>query len=301
MNLKSIRFFITAGAISGLSLLLLTSSHVARAATEGQNITASPTSVEHAVDPGGNVSGSLSAINDGTATTTISISVSPYGVTGEDYKQSFQQLAGFGDASKWFTFDRTKAVIASHSQQQIPYEIHVPQNTAPGGYYAAVFFETAPQVSSSTGIRIQRRVGVLFYIRVNGAVSEQGEVASWRIPFWQTEAPLTGDVRLANNGNIHFASNVNLVVKDVFGNTKFTTQVDHFVLPKTIRDIQVKWDKVPNFGIYRVSGSAIFLGQTEKLSEHFVLVMSQVAFLEVVGVVGVFIILLVLYRRVTKR
>ena len=116
-----------------------------------QNITVSPTSIEQAVDAGKSVSGTTQIIDDGDTTYVANIYTTPYGVSGEDYNQSYQLQPGFNDASKWFHFDQTSYQLHPHQNIGIPYTITVPAGTGPGGYYAVIFAEAEPQAATSSG------------------------------------------------------------------------------------------------------------------------------------------------------
>ena len=270
-------------------------------ASAAQNITVSPTSIEQAVDAGKSVSGTIAVIDDGDTAYTATVYATPYGVSGEDYNQSYQLQPGFSDASKWFHFDKTSYSLQPHQNISIPYTIKVPAGTGPGGYYSVIFAEAQPQAATSSGVTVRKRVGTIVYLRVNGAVSEEGRVVSWEVAAWQTEASIKGAVRLENKGNIHYSADVQMTVTDLFGRTKAQISTTRFVLPQTIRRVELTWPNAPGFGLFKVSGTASFLQQHEALPVRYVLIMSQTAFLGVVAAILALIGLAWILRRRSQR
>ena len=270
-------------------------------ASAAQNITVSPTSIEQAVDAGKSVSGTTELIDDGDTVYTATVYATPYGVSGEDYNQSYQLQPGFGNAAKWFHFDKTSYQLQPHQTVSIPYTITVPAGTGPGGYYSVIFAEAQPQAATGSGVTVRKRVGTIVYLRVNGAVSEEGRVASWEVPLWQTESAITGAVRLENKGNIHYSADVQMIVTDLFGRTKAQISTTRFVLPQTIRRIELTWPNAPGFGLFKVSGTTSFLQQHEALPVRYVLIMSQTAFLAVVAAILALVGLAWILRRRSQR
>ena len=121
---------------------------------------------------------------------------------------------------------------------------------------------------------IKERAGEIFYIQVAGPVTQSGKLVSWTSPFWQTP-PITATLRLEDSGNLHYASDIQVVVSDVFGNPKYTLTTEKELLPHTIRKIVLSWPETPGLGLFKVSGTASVLGKTETLPTHYVLVVSR--------------------------
>lgn len=216
----------------------------------------------------------MQLIDDGDTAYTADISATPYAVSGEDYSQIFQITPGFNDASKWFKFDKQSYHLSSHQNTDIPYTIHPPANVAPGGYYATLFATTSPHSSPGSGVQTRERVGVIFYLHVQGgSVHSAGSVASWSVPLIQTTKPLTASVRLANTGNIDYSSTATMNIKNVIGGSTAQIETTHYVLPMTIRRVALNWPTPPMAGIFKVSGTAVIVGKTVTLPAHYVLFM----------------------------
>lgn len=256
-----------------------------RAASGG--LTISPTSIDQRVAPGGSFDSEIFIINQGQLDYKYKMYVTPYSVTGEDYKPYFTPIEGAVDATKWFTLGKSGGQLAIGNQDTIPVTVRVPEGTAAGAYYATVFAETDDQGAGS-GVVTRKRVGTVVYINVTGRVSEKGQVASWSVP-WLQKGPLTATLRQANSGSVYYTADVNVTISDVFGGPKFTFQRQPHILPQKQRRIDVQWQNGATFGLFKVSGEVKYLGKTEKLGTQYVFVANTQMRVVTVAVILVFV------------
>jgi hypothetical protein len=267
----------------------------ALAAETRQGITASPYSQSLNLDPGSKYSGTVEISNPGNTEYDFTASAAPYSVLGEDYQQQFTARPDLVDASKWFSFPTPKYHLKPGQHTLVQFDVHVPADIAGGGYYATVFAQD--DALPGPGVRGQKRVGVVTYMTVGGDIQRGGNLAGFSVPLVQTQPPLHTQVRLQDTGNVHFDSTVSVKAQDLFGNVKWQQDVDHVIMPKTIRKIAIDWTKSPSFGLYRVTGTVKYLGKTEKLSTRWTLMLSANAFLIIAGVLVVMGMFAYLTRR----
>jgi hypothetical protein len=276
-----------------VALLGLTSA--ALAAETRQGITASPYSQSFSLDPGSKYSGTVEISNPGNTEYDFTASAAPYSVIGEDYEQQFTSRPDLIDASKWFTFPITRYHLKPGQHTLVQYNVHVPADIAGGGYYAAVFAQD--DALPGPGVRGQKRVGVVTYMTVGGDIHREGKLAGFSVPLVQTQPPLHSQVRLQDTGNVHFDATVSVKAQDLFGNVKWQQDVDHVIMPKTIRKIAIDWTKSPSFGLYRVTGTVKYLGRDETLPTRWTLMLSANAFLIIAGVLVLMGLFAFLVRR----
>lgn len=238
-----------------------------------QVITLTPTSVSPVIKPGGTYTGSFQVLNQGDTSYKFLAYPTPYRVSGEDYTPEFTFLPTAPNAGSWLNFSAPGGYMTPGQSTTINYTISVPENTQPGGYYAAAFAETQLPVKAN-GVTVNERVGELFYIQVAGPVVKKGEFLSWQSGFFQ-KPPLTSYLRIKNDGSLHFPAKIQYQVKDVFGHAKYTLNTNKELLPQTIRKITMPWNKTPSIGLFKVSGTVSFLDQNKPLPTKWVLVMSQ--------------------------
>ncbi len=142
---------------------------------------------------------------------------------------------------------------------QIPVTITVPAETAPGGYYSSVIVASIPPDNASDvsagRTRIVSRLGVLFFIRVNGPVNESGRLEDFRAkgpkPGIIQNGPITFEILYKNEGSVHLVPYGMVKVRNIFGREVAAVPVDaYFSLPDSLRYRQVNWDKETLFGRY---------------------------------------------------
>lgn len=292
-------------AIAGLALFAIVVSVLggtlpkAHAVTGG--LTISPTSVDQEIAPGASYRGTVLVINQGDAEISYRIYATPYSVTGEEYKPYFSPVPGATDITSWFTFGKTDGTLKVAGQDSVAFTIKVPAGTGAGSYYGTIFAETEDKASGS-GVITRKRVGSVVYVRVTGQTIEQGNVSAWSMP-WLQRAPLSGAVKIANTGSVHFQSKVNVTISDLFGSTKFNLERDPKILPQKQRSVPIVWDKGASFGLFKVSGNVTYLGKTQKLPTKIVLIASMPMRIIGLCVLVVFIVGLVFLgkRRVARK
>ena len=259
-----------------------------------QVITITPTSVSPVIDPGGTYKGSFQVLDQGSSSYKFLAYPTPYRVSGEDYTPEFTFLPTAPDAGSWLNFSVPGGYIKPGQSVTINYTISVPQNTLPGGYYAAAFAET--QIAAKTnGVTLNERVGELFYIQVAGPVVKKGSLLSWSSGILQ-KPPLTSALRIQDNGSIHFPTQITYVIKDIFGHPKYTLNTDKELLPQTIRRITLPWNKSPSIGLFKVTGTVKFLGQEKTMPTKWVLVMSSAVRLITLALMLIVLVFLVVIR-----
>lgn len=226
-----------------------------------ERITLSPSSTNLSVDAGQSVQGSMKVTNDGDVPYGFSVYARPYGVINEQYEPDFTQQRPNGSVYKWVQFEETAYRIEPGQTIQVNYTIRVPADAAPGGHYGVLFAETDERGLDGTGVARKKRVGNLLYVTVKGTYRTEGALKEFILPFWQTRPPIISAARVTNTGNADFRAKVSTTAKDVFGQTKFSYSGEPIVLPETTRLIEMKWERAPAFGVFRVQQSVEFLGQ----------------------------------------
>lgn len=284
--------------LSILSTSILSMGLMGHVAAATQSIEISPTNLIQAFDKGTNNSESLTVINPGTEAVDISLSATPFSVSGESYSQDFTAIPGKEDDSKWFSFPSTSYHLNPGQTLSVPYNIDIPSDALAGGHYATVFVKTTNTPASGlNGVAIQDSLGEIAYMTVNGPVKVAGSFLSWNVPFLQ-KSNLTASVRVQNSGGVHFVANINAKVQDIFGSTKVVFNNQHEVLPQTIRRIDLTWTKTPSFGLYKVSGTMTYLNNTVNLPGRYILVMSvfvRLIVLALVLLIAIWIIIKIRY------
>ncbi len=218
-----------------------------------------PGKIEIFANPGENIQKTISIINRTNRSTT-------YTVTKEDFVGSDRRDAPvvlLGKDKSPYTFSdnlipEVDSFTLNFAQKiDLPISIKIPENAQPGGYYASVIIASNPAQSNreQTGARTISRVGVLFFVRVNGEVKEEGKISDFRITgdrkVFLQGSPYNFEVQFNNTGTVHLVPFGNIVVSNIFGKKIGEVKVDpYFSMPGSLRYREVVWDRDGLFGRY---------------------------------------------------
>jgi len=238
-------------------------------------LTITPATTKPVIKPGESIHGSFQVLNQGSEGYPVLVYAAPYAVHSEDYTPDFTPIPGKLNASSWLEFGAAKTSIAANETLDISYTITVPQDAKPGGYYAVAFAETRSPATGQ-GVVVNERVGEIFYIQVAGPVKQTGKLLTWSSKFLQQQ-PLIATLRLENDGSLDYASNIHIVIRDLFGQPKYALTTSKEVLPQAIRRIPINWDAAPTLGLFKVTGTITIPGNTQALRTRYVLVASPAA------------------------
>ncbi|MDB5160387.1 MAG: exported protein of unknown function [Candidatus Saccharibacteria bacterium] len=229
-------------------------------------ITVTPASTDVAINPGSSVARSVDIINGGDGSFKVTLSTSPYHVSGEDYDPKFTQIPGTVDPSEWIHLSTTSTTVNGSDTLTVPYTIDVPQNTAPGGYYAVLFAETSSD-NAQSGVVSHNRVGSILYITVNGDIKSGGNVTGDPLPIIHFVGAIPIGLKVSNSGGTHFITTASYSVTDMTGKEVLKASFDRYVLPQTEREIKSGFTPQALIGVYTVHRSATIAGVLKTLPD----------------------------------
>lgn len=145
----------------------------------------------------------------------------------------------------------------------IPVKITVPKDASPGGYYSSVVISNQPDreaIENATDVAAARnisisRLGVLFFIRVNGDVKEDGVLEDFNLSgggWFRQYGPVSFDILFKNSGSVHLVPYGMVTIKNIFGQKVASLPVDaYFSLPNSLRYRVINWNKSYLLGRYK--------------------------------------------------
>lgn len=214
-----------------------------------------PGKVEVYLDPGQTMTKNIAVSNRTRQKVTFKIETEDF--TGSDDPTTPVVLLE-GDSSPYSFRANIVPEIASFSLEPgqritIPVKIQAPAGQQPGGYYSSVLVSNEPSKdlpgsSDSTAGKTKTisRLGVLFFVRVNGPADEKGELSEFRLKgskklFYQ-KGPFTFEILYKNSGNVHLVPYGKIEVTNLFGQKVASLPVDaYFSLPRSMRYREVVW------------------------------------------------------------
>lgn len=255
-----------------------------------ERITMSPAISKPSLKAGEKVTGKLTVINDGSIDYTFLMYSRPFSVNGENYDTNYTTVNKQTEAYQWVNFDRSNVRLKAGERTEIGYTVQTPKDARAGGHYAVLFAETQPPEGDPASVARKKRIGTLLYMTVDGDLIEKGKVESWQADLIQTKPPLNTDLRLKNDGNVHFQADLSASYTNIFGKKRFTLNQELLILPGTTRRIPITWQDSPYLGIYKVSGNVSFLNKKESLPEKYVVLLPMPVLASVAGIVAIVII-----------
>jgi hypothetical protein len=237
---------------------------VAHAADTAQGVQVSPAKVELNTTRGKTYTINLKAMNVTGGDLTYSTSVEDFTSADETGTPKIIENGNLPDTASIKTWVSIESgfTLGSHKEKNVDAIVTVPNNAEAGGHYGVVRFSGSTPNINTTGVGVTASAGVLFLIKVDGAITEKANLASFftanndgkQNSFFEN-GPINFAVRIQNVGNIHVKPTGNIEIKDMFGNIAGTITVNGTtppsnVLPNSIRRFDVKWDKSWMFGLY---------------------------------------------------
>lgn len=279
--------FVVAGVVGGRALI--------SAQEDKEGIGISPTSLTLSADPGGQLKGKLTVLNEGNQPMQYRVYASDFSIVNEEYEKNFERSPGTLSPISWIKLPSGTLELAPKTSETIEYTIDVPEDAVSRGYYGVIFAETVGTAPDATGVTRIKRVGSLVYLGIKGDLVQKGEVVSFTADKWQRQQPVTAQLRLQNDGNVHLAAEGNLRLKNILGRTVSETGISGTLLPATTRKYSLELPTNNAFGFYKVEGDVNFADKDTALSPRWVLVASPLLLAIAGAVVAIWIAALILW------
>ncbi|OGY48772.1 MAG: hypothetical protein A3D39_04895 [Candidatus Buchananbacteria bacterium RIFCSPHIGHO2_02_FULL_39_17] len=215
-------------------------------------LTAMSPILEIEVKPGESQTGFLKLYNETAADLILTSNLESFKAGDETGQPVFllpEQKDKFLD---WFTELPTEILLRPQQVILVPFRIQVPANATPGGYYAAIFWQTnSGQTKDGSGAGISGRIATLVFLKVAGELNESAQLVGFEtIPKnnYFFHFPLNFSVRVNNQGNIHLQPQGQIILSDWFSRkiALDINQEKRFILPGSIRRFDVVWESGAN-------------------------------------------------------
>ena len=177
---------------------------------------------------------------------SVVLTYEEFSLTNESYEYSFSS-----PKHELITFEVTEFRLDAGAKRAIAYQIEVPANYPPGGYYFTLF---ATNIANNGSIQTQSRVGSLVFLTVDGTLDRTTRISSVSAPSFSVRTSIPLNIQLENTGNVH--SEVTVETSLHGPATSSQSSATHFVMPGTTRSIsyQLPAPRLP--GIYSIDISA---------------------------------------------
>jgi hypothetical protein len=191
--------------------------------------------------------------NKGSHQVTIETSMADFSAEGEEGRPRFLPTEKHSwSISNWIETDPARFFLEPGESKEVEVTIHIPENAAPGGHYAAVLFSSVPSDPSATAVIA--KIGTLLLLRIPGEIIEYG-MAALSVQRLTDSTPVDFSILFTNEGNVHVKPEGTIKIRRPMG--KKVTELKaggENVLPQSSRRFTVLWEDVPTAGIFTAQG-----------------------------------------------
>ncbi len=213
-----------------------------------QALTVSPVKLELTGDPGQTLTGTFDLYNEQAQATTFYVSTANFEAEGETGTPKFVESAE-GLAS-WITVEAGREVVTldTDQTQTVNYQVTIPSDADPGGYFAAIFWGTSPETSEyEKQLSLGAKVGILMLLTVSGEVDLEGGLLEFDTQDSQrvfTEVPVgfyyrfqnAGSDRILPTGTVDLYNTLGIQTDSIVAN-----EAEGNILPSSIRRFEETW------------------------------------------------------------
>ncbi len=216
-----------------------------------KSLTISPPLMDLEVDPGQTIVEEFKVINETDEPIELSVSIERFRARGEEGQPEFvsseEEEAEFYN---WIEIDKEPFILLPQTRKIIPLIIRVPEKASPGGYYAAIFWSTAPPKikEEKIAVGVVGKVGALILLKITGEVKEEGRLLEFFLKERKrilNRLPVDFVVRFENTGNVHLKPEGEIEITDIFGKVITSLLINKRranVLPESVRKFENKWE-----------------------------------------------------------
>lgn len=260
----------------------------------------SPLTFEINVNPGDIITNFVTITNNDDSPSVVKMEAEDFGAVGEKGQVNIREdVPASLSAKKWLSFEPSAFTLGPQENKDVKFTIRVPFDAEPGGKYSSILASRGGG-SSEGAVSVAQKVASLLLIRVAGNVTEALAVKSFSASSFYEYGPVDFVLRVENSGTVHLKPAGYISVKNIFGNEVAKLEISQQrVLPKSVREIDTKWNVKWGFGKYTADFLGVYGSTNEPLTAglSFWIIPWKILSGIVVGLIVILFVLLRLRRR----
>jgi uncharacterized membrane protein len=244
-----------------LNFLLFFPFDLAKAQSIGIKI--SPIRYEELVEPGALLNRVLTVENQSNTPKTLYAYLRDFRAEGEGGQPKLiapgTEMGYF--LASWIRISGEGIEFAPGEARDISFQIQVPADAGPGGYYGAILFGTEPPrlklagEDKGAGMAVSQQTGSLVLLQVKGEVKEEARIREFVTDksLYSTPFNIEFLTRVENLGNVHVKPIGTISIINMFDKEIGSIRVNDGganVLPNSIRKFTENWQGESGFGRY---------------------------------------------------
>jgi len=250
-----------AGIVLGLGLILSAAS----VSSAQVNFGISPIRAEHAIKPGESRTDVFLLRNNSPGPIRIKVYTENWILSAEGTPSFIGSRPTTYSGKDWIIVNPTDFRLMPDEIKSVRYTVTVPPDTPPGGYHAAISFETVPDTAglkAGAKMLFSGKIAAAVYI-LAGDPAIEGDLFDLKLGV-KDNAPAV-ELGLSNTGKRHFRVKGTVRLYDASGEKTFDLTVpDEVVLPESRRSVFCAFPRPPEPGTYRAVAE-IDIGRPEIL------------------------------------
>lgn len=182
-------------------------------------LSVNPAILDVTVDPGTVETRIINIENDEAVAQTYVVAIQKFIPKGETGQQEFLDARDTSGLPEWMYVDKPEITLAPGQKGTMQVAIRVPADAKAGGYYAALFLSRKQLAQEQ--VAMLPRLGILFFVQVNGALMEKLSLQSFQTDSDKTydNLPIGFRASILNEGNVHLTPSGSIRIKNMFGAT----------------------------------------------------------------------------------
>jgi hypothetical protein len=222
-----------------------------------------PPTIEHSLNPGQTAEGIMKIINDSDETLTFNVTTQDFIVEDSGGVPKIlppNTLSNKYSAANWVAISPDKIIAKPHERVEFNYFVQVPADAKPGGHYAAAVLKPEELIKvKGTGTAVSTQLGTLFYISVNGPITESATVTKFSANAFQEYGPVNILTQIKNMGDLHIKPLGTITITDMLGRRVATLALpEHNIFPETVRDYENIFNQKYLFGPFTAKFTATY-------------------------------------------
>ncbi len=233
-------------------------------------LTISPVRIEMSGDADQVLHGELTLFNEQGEAKTFYSSAENFESRGESGAPFF--LPDRIGLATWINIQE-QVTLAPQEQKIIPFNISIPKDAEPGGYFSAILWGQTPSRATESGqVVVGGKLGILVLLKVSGEIEEGGGLVSFSTKNKQrflTAAPVIFAYSINNSGGDRIVPKGELKIKNTFrltSSTLLANKNEGSVLPNSTRRFEILWgqDNPKNTDLKKDSFYSFFTNAVKK-------------------------------------
>lgn len=212
--------------------------------TESITLNVSPTVVELDANPGDSIKGSFKITNGSDIDLTLTATAKNFTANDELGGVNITEDDTSYSLAKWITVTPSEINTVARGSQIFDYVIDVPEDAEPGGHFGAIIVKTDAVRVDVSGPSVSQEVGPLLLVKIAGDTYQEASIVEFStVDSLVEKGPISFQTRVKNTGNVHFKPKGTIEIKDTFGRTVTTLDLEEKnILPDTIRRLVNDWN-----------------------------------------------------------